>query len=247
MASFVPIVLLLVSLLGFVYGIDRAFAIAVEARIARLGSTVSNRSEIRSAVIAFRDHSGTFAGIGLVWLLWSGSGLFSAMDNALSDIYGVPARTYVRKRLRAMAMTVVFTVLLTPLVLSAALLTEGRRFSVLPEHLPFILIGLVQFVAGGIVGILIFSVIYVAVPNCKVRIRHVLPGAVLAGMLLELVTLLFPLWLHFFDSAASYGVLFSAVVLLIAYFYLVGQITIVGALVNAGHTGGGARTHRAGS
>jgi membrane protein len=232
LASFVPIVLLLVSLLGFLYAIDRGFGIAVEARIARLGTTVVSRSEMRSALAAFRDHTGLIAGVGLVTLLWSGSGLFSAMDNALSDIYGVDARPYVRKRLRACGMTVLFTLLLTPLVVSAALLTEGRRFSLLPAQTPLVVLWIIQFVAGALDGALIFTAIYRLVPNRRLRLHRVLPGALFAGALLELVTLLFPLWLHLFDSAASYGVLFSAVVLLIAYFYLVGQITIVGALVN---------------
>lgn len=69
-------------------------------------------------------------------------------------------------------------------------------------------------------------------PNRRQQLRLVLPGALVAGVLLELITLLFPLWLHFFDSAASYWVLFAATVLLITHFYLVGQITILGALIN---------------
>lgn len=232
MASFVPLVLILVGLLGLFYGIDPGFARAVELRVARLGSNVSGRAEIHSTLTAFRDHTSLFAGIGVVWLLWSGSGLFAAMDNALSAVYGEPARPYLRKRIRALGVTVVFALLLTPLVLSAALLTEGRRFSLIPQHTPQALLYLAQFAAGALMGMVIYAVIYQLLPNRRQRLRRVVRGAAVAGTLLEVVTLLFPLWLHLFDSAASYGVLFSAIVLLITYFYLVGQITVVGALIN---------------
>ena len=232
LSSFVPIVLLLVSLLGLLYRTEPQFVNTVIARLARLGTAGTNRQTMRAAVVAFRDHTELFAGIGGVWLLWSGSALFSAMDCALSALYGAAPRSFVRRRVLAIVMTVVFALLVTPLVLSASLLTEGKRFSLLPAGTPLALLVLVQFVAGALVGTMIFTTYYHRMPSCLPAFRRVLPGALLAGTALELVTLLFPIWLHFFDGAASYGVLFSAIVLLVTYFYLVGQITIIGALIN---------------
>lgn len=232
LASFVPVVLLLVSLLGFLYGTQPQFVNAVITRIARLGAAGASSTEIRAAVEAFHQHTELFASIGGVWLLWSGSALFSAMEYALSTLYGVLPRSFVRRRLLAVMMTLVFALLLTPLVLSAALLTEGRRFSLLPSGTPYPLIVLVQFVAGAIVGTVIFLTFYHRLPSSIPKVRRVFFGACVAGTALELVTLLFPVWLHFFNGTASYGVLFSAIVLLVTYFYLVGQITVIGALIN---------------
>ncbi|MFN2582264.1 MAG: YihY/virulence factor BrkB family protein [Candidatus Dormibacteria bacterium] len=229
--SLVPIILLLVTLLGLALQ-NRGFAVAVEARIARLGDTINDRNDIRSALAAFRDHTGLLALIGAVTLLWSGSGLFSAMDNALSPLYGERARPWVRKKLMSFGMTLLFTALIVPLMLSAVLLSEGTRFSVLPRDLPVWLVSMIQFAAGALDGTLIYAAIYYVIPHRKQRLRHVLPGAVFSGAALELVTLLFPLYFELTDSFKTYGILFAVIVLLVTYFYLVGQITMLGGLLN---------------
>lgn len=229
--SFVPIVLLLVSLLGLLLS-NRGFAIAVEARIATLGNTVASRAELRSTLAAFREHTGLLAGVGALGLVWSGSSLFASMDDALSHLYVARSRPFIRKRLMGVAMIVVFAVLIVPLLLSASLLTEGTRFSVLPHGFPVWAVSLIQFVAGAIDGALIYTAIYMIIPHRRQRLVHVLPGAVVAGVLLELVTLLFPLYFKATGSVAVYGAVFAVVVLLIAYFFFVGQITMIGAILN---------------
>ena len=230
--SFVPMVLLLVSLLGLLLS-NRGFALGVEVRIARLGGTVADSAEIRSTLAAFREHTGLLAGIGAVTLLWSGAALFSAMDDALSQLYGVRSRPFLRKRLMGIGMIVVFTVLIVPLLLSASLLSEGTRFSILPHDVPVWVVSVIQFVAGAIDGTLIYAAIYHIIPNRRQRLRRVLPGAALAGVLLELVTLLFPLYFKATNSAATYGAIFAVIVLLITYFFLLGQITMLGGILNA--------------
>jgi membrane protein len=229
--SFVPIVLLLVSLLGLLLS-NSSFALAVELRIARLGDTVASRAEIRSTLAAFRAHTGLLAAIGAVALVWSGSALFSAMDDALSRLYNEKARPFLRKRLMGIGMIAIFTALIVPLLVSASLLSEGSRFSMLPGGVPVWVVSLVQFVTGAIDGALIYTAIYLIIPHRKQRLRHVLPGALTSGTLLELVTLLFPLFFKATGSVSSYGVIFSVVVLLITYCYLVGQITMLGAILN---------------
>ena len=229
--SFVPMVLLLVSLLGLLLQ-NRGVALAIEVRIARLGGAVGNSAEIRSTLAAFREHTGLLAGVGLVTLLWSGAALFSAMDDALSHVYGTTSRPFIRKRLMGIGMILVFTALIVPLLLSASLLSEGTRFSIIPKDVPVWVVSLIQFVAGAVDGVLIYAAIYHVIPNRKQRLRHVLPGAILAGVLLELVTLLFPLYFEATNSAATYGAIFAVIVLLITYFFLLGQITMLGAIFN---------------
>jgi membrane protein len=229
--AFVPVLLVLVTILGLLLG-QRSFATAVEARIASLGHTVSDQADIRSTLAAFRDRTGILAAVSFVGLLWTGSSLFSTLDSALSDIYGVRSRRFVRKRLMAVAMIFLFVLLIIPLLLSSVLLSQGHRFSVLPTDLPGAAIVVIQLATGALDGILLYLAIYHVVPNRKQRLRRVLPGALVAGILLELFTLLFPLYFEVTDSFSTYGVIFAVLVLLLTYFFFFGQITMLGALVN---------------
>lgn len=59
-----------------------------------------------------------------------------------------------------------------------------------------------------------------------------MPGALTAGLMLEALTGLFPLYERTTDGAATYGALIALLLLLLTLFYLLGQITVIGALVN---------------
>jgi membrane protein len=229
--AFIPIVLVVVTILGLLLA-HHGFAQQVESRIASLGQTAAERNEIRAALNGFRQHSGVLAAVSIVGLLWGGSALFTAMDDALSNIYGAAARRFVRKRLRAVAMIFVFTLLIIPLLLSSTLLSVGQRFSLLPAGFPGAVAAVLQFVLGALDGALIFAVIYRFVPNRRMPLRRALPGAVFAGVLLEAFTLLFPAYVRATDGFATYGVIFALLLLLITYFFFLGQITVIGALVN---------------
>jgi membrane protein len=79
----------------------------------------------------------------------------------------------------------------------------------------------------------LFGVIYYVVPNRKQRFRQVLPGAVLGGVLFEAITLLFPLYLKVNTGINAYGSAFALMFLLMAYFFLMGQIMMLGLELNS--------------
>jgi len=79
----------------------------------------------------------------------------------------------------------------------------------------------------------LFASIFFVVPHRKQRLRHVLPGAVAAGGLLEGLTLLFPLYFKLSGGFAAYGAFFALFFLLLTYMYFLGQILMIGGAVNA--------------
>ena len=229
--SFVPIVIAVVAVFSFL--LTRTdFTTQVASTVSRIASSRQERVDIMRTIDSLAQHRNLLAGVAAVGLLWSGSSLFAAMDNGLSAIYGVPARSFLVKRLRGMFLVLIFSALLVPLLLSTALLSAGNHYSLLPTGVPGAALVALQVVSGTIDATLIFLVIYRLLPNKGHTIRRILPGALTAGLLLEALTGLFPIYERSTNGAASYGVLIALLFLLLTFFFLLGQITVIGALVN---------------
>jgi uncharacterized BrkB/YihY/UPF0761 family membrane protein len=64
-------------------------------------------------------------------------------------------------------------------------------------------------------------------------LTQIWPGALLAGVLFELLTLLFPVYLHFTGGGSTYGPLFGLFFLFMTYAYFLGLITMLGAALNS--------------
>ena len=127
-----------------------------------------------------------------------------------------------------------FTVLVIPLVLSTSVLPLLKNIPYLPAFVysgPGALV--LQALLGALDGTLLFGAIYFVVPNRRQRLRDVVPGAVVAGVLIEAITLLWPLYFQVSNGFATYGKTFALFFLLVSYFYLLGQVLVVGATVNA--------------
>jgi uncharacterized BrkB/YihY/UPF0761 family membrane protein len=69
-------------------------------------------------------------------------------------------------------------------------------------------------------------------------VRDILPGAIAAGVLFEALTLVFPLYFRLVTNTPQWGQTFGFIFVLLFYFYLLGQIIILGGALNA-EIGGG--------
>jgi membrane protein len=226
-----PIVLIAVTVLGLVLR-NPDLQQGLEQQVA--SAFPSGQTAILGALHAFKDKSGLFAVIGFAGLLWGGSALFGAIEQGLCALYGCKPRDFVKQKLMAFGMILVFTVLAVPLLLSSSVLPVLQSVDFLPSfltHGPAAL--LIQLGAGVVDGTLLFTAIYYVVPNRRQRLRHVLPGAITAGLLLEAFTLLFPVYFSLAGGFATYGQTFALFFLLLTYFFFLGQITVIGGAVDA--------------
>ena len=229
--AFVPVVLLTFTIFTLLLN-HAGFATAVQQRVAGLTQSRSERQAILGALNGFRDRPLPLIAGSLAGMLWSGAALFSALDNALSHLHGCRPRPFWRKRLRGMGLMFPFALLMIPLLGSSTFISVAHRDGLLPR-LNSAAIFVIQFVVGVACAVAIFFLFYRLLPNRTLRARQVLPGAVLAGVLLELLSLLFPLYVRETNDVATYGVVFALILLLITFFYLLGQITVIGAVLNA--------------
>jgi membrane protein len=237
--AFFPMVFLAISAVGLALRDPGTRATVVQQVLAAFPSCHADQSgggqcQIVSALDDFRRSSGVFAVIGAIGLIWSGSSLFGAMEQGLDALYGCRTRGFVRQKLMAIGMVVIFAVMAVPLVASGTLLGLLQSIPGLPDFLrsgPASL--LLQAGAGVVDASLLFAIIFFVVPNRHQRVRDVIPGAISAGVIFEALTLLFPLYFGLVTNSPQWGQTFGFIFVLLFYFFLLGQIVMLGGAVNA--------------
>jgi len=89
-----------------------------------------------------------------------------------------------------------------------------------------------SFVIGAAVMVVLLVLLYRFVPNRTFSLREVLPGALLAGVLIEALSLAFPLYTRFAGSFNTYGAQFGLFFLLATWLYLLCELLLLGAVYN---------------
>lgn len=190
-------------------------------------------SEIRAMVKTSVQHAGLLGLIGLAGVLWGGSNVGGSFSTAFQSIFEVKGRNFFKEKLLDIGMIFVFTALM--LIIIAAT-TAGSLLDRLFSGLP--IPGIVQFVIGTAISLLaaflLFGAIYAAFPNIKPHLRwqNVWRGALLASVLFEILTYIWPIYSHFAHFHKYGAVLFSLLVLS-AWIYFFSMITMIGAEVVA--------------
>ena len=230
-----PIVIFAASLLGFAL---RLFGEANDAVYKTIFSAIPGdphqQGELLKAVSGVKSQAGLLFIIGLVGLLWGGSALFGLMEQAFAVIYHTKPRDFIRQKLISVGMVLLFTVLVGIAVATSSLLPALKHIPDIPSFLysgaaAFIL----QVIIGVAAGFLLFLSIYYVIPNRKQRLQQVIPGALVAGILFELITLVFPLYLSLNKGINQYGATFGLLFVLMTFFLFLGLVTMIGVEVNS--------------
>jgi len=227
-----PIVIFAASLLGLVL---RLFGQANDRIYSTIFTAIPGDPQpLLDAVTTVKSQSGVLFIVGLIGLLWGGSALFGSIEQAFAVIYHTKPRDYLRQRLIAFGMVFLFTILVGVAVATSALLPALKHIPNIPEFLYSGVAAFILQVAVGITaGFLLFGTMYYVIPNRKQRFRKVIPGALVAGLLFELITLLFPLYLSINNGINQYGKTFGLFFLLMTFFFFLGLITMIGVEVNS--------------
>jgi membrane protein len=181
------------------------------------------RPALQHTMSSLHRASGILGIIAIVGMVWSGGSLFITLEFALGQVLGTGQRGFLRQRGMAFAMTVVFVLVI--------LLTIGANAAAgLVKGLPF-----AGPVVGAAVWIAFTLVVYRYVPNRSFRLPQLWRGAVLAGVLMEVLTLLWPLYVRLSHGFNTYGSTFALFLLLAAWLYFWAQLTLLGAVVNRLH------------
>ncbi|HZV48184.1 MAG TPA: YihY/virulence factor BrkB family protein [Candidatus Dormibacteraeota bacterium] len=193
------------------------------------------RDEALQAIEGVQESTGIFGLLALLGFFWTASGLFGSMEHAFQAVFDTPGRPFLRQKLMSLGMMGLFTVLVLVGVGTSLLLALLRQIGGIAEAPLQVPSGAeaLQVAVGVVSGFVLFFAIYFVVPNRPQRPAQVWPGALLAGVAFELLTQLFPLYVRLNRGINQYGRSFALLFVLLAFFYFLGVITMLGAELNA--------------
>jgi membrane protein len=208
--SSIPLLALVVGVLGFAYGSERA-----QQELAQLihdiypSATAQETRIVRQLV----EGRGISLGVGIVGTVLASGAIHGSIDKALAAILG-PGRK--RGFVRGHAQAFAFAGALVALgVVSLAVSLSAGPFSSL---------------LGFAVGYIPFLLVYQYIPRTRVRSRTARMAALVSAMLWELAKLAFGLVTRSLDTFTAYGPIAFAAVML-TWFYVTAVIILVGAEV----------------
>jgi membrane protein len=204
------------------------------AVLAVLPQDASTQADVRRAIAGLRHVTGLFAIIAVVGFYWTASGLFGAMEHAFCVVFRTRGRHFLHQKLLALGMMGLFSVMVLIGVGTSSLRPAINQLADGTIPLAAGEVGyVVQAVIGIAAGFVLFFTIYYVVPNCRRTAGQVWVGALFAGTAFEALTLLFPVYIHLNRGINQYGRTLALLFILLAFFYILGLITVLGAEINA--------------
>lgn len=193
---------------------------------------------VQSTIESFIRAKGSAGLIALVGLLWAGTGLYGGLAGAINAVYGVKeTRNVVIQRLMGLFVFIVIMALLL-VSFGATSIASILRDRVLRDFLPPQIVtftgSFFSYAIGFISTFLLFLVIYRLVPNVKLKVRSVLPGAVVACVAWQLIELVLAFYLKVFASR-GYGFVYgslAAIVISMFWLNISSILLLLGAEIN---------------
>jgi len=235
MFSLAPLLLIVVSVSGLVFGEEAARG-EIQAQLQDLMGD-RGAGAVQDLLASVREPSEglTATAVGLMLLLVGATTVFAELQDALDRIWRLPGRTrksgwltLVRARLMAFGMILAVGFLLIVSLLTSALLTAlSRRLDpVFGGWQTVVEVG--NAIGGFLLVAFMFGLIYKVMPRQRVLAADVWLGALLAALLFTVGKVVIGAYIGRSDIASGFGAAGSLVVVLI-WVYFSAQILLVGA------------------
>ena len=226
--SFVPLTFLSLSLLGLAGRADESSFLVREIKKTLPGTPIDR---IIDLVHSVQDNAATLGIIGGLALLWASLSLFSVLESAFNIVYGRSNRSFLHGKARAFLFMVGSLI-----TLFVALLAGSLGVSALQENAAgFISNAAIAYalsIGVSLIGVFVFLVsCYFFLTNEDLTVREVLPGAILASILLEATFQVLPLYQRYADLNPALRA-FGAPAILLVWFYVMSNVIVLGAEIN---------------
>ncbi|MGM0123793.1 membrane protein [Enterococcus sp. AZ194] len=181
--------------------------------------------------------SGRLLSISALATLWSASQSINAIQTAMNKAYGVePRKNFIITRLLSLGVIVLFMIAIVGVVVILGL---GKM--ILDALQPIFkfstqIIDTFQTLKWPVVALVLFFImllIFLIVPNAKVRIRSVIPGAVFSTVGWLLLAQVFGIYASFFASKVSGYQIIGSFIVLMLWLNFSATILILGGIINA--------------
>jgi membrane protein len=226
--SFVPLTFLSLSLLGLTGRADESSFLVKEIKKTLPGTPINR---IVDLVHAVQNNATALGLVGGTALLWTALSLFSVLESAFNIVYDRPNRSFLHGK--GLATILMIGSLVT---LFVALLAGSLGVSALQEYAPGIVANAATAytvsITVSMVGVFAFLVsCYYVLTNEDLIIREVLPGSILATVLLEGTFQLVPLYQRYAEINPTLRA-FGAPAILLVWLYVMANAIVFGAELN---------------
>ena len=234
--SVIPLLSVGVAVLGWFVG-------GSEAALSHMADSIraympTENTVILEALKEIKRERGWLGLLGFVGLLLSGSAIFTNLEIAFNNIWGVTVtRHWFKQRLLAMATSVLVLSLLLLSVGVTSVLTYLQSTAIpvldyVPAHIPYLWKTVAYLVTFGLSAIM-FTLMYKVIPNKPILWREAVIGGVFAGVSFEVAKYLFALYLSRFDSYNKVYHSLASLVILMVWTYYSMTILFLGAEIAA--------------
>ena len=233
--SMFPLGLAVISILGFIIGTEssnetlaKEIADVLPISSDLIGSTMEG-------IISARAITGIASFVGLVW---TSSAAFSAVRKGINTAWGVTTpRAFLWERIIDIGLVFAAGLLVLIILFTAPLIEIIRQifeYNLPQNEIPADMIwGTIADLVSPILAFISILVLYRWLPNTKVKIIHVVPGALLASICFILAQLGF-IW--YVGKFPVYNILYGAVgaiMALLAWVYISALIILFGAQITS--------------
>lgn len=242
--SIFPILLALLAIAGFVLNtispgsqqqLTDAIANALPGGASGTGGVV-----VKVALNNLQREAGVLFIIGVITAIFTGSRLFVTMENCFGVIFRLRGRNLIHQNIMAIGMLLLYIVLVPIMFLASivpsAILNTLHAGGATTGFGGF-LFQVAGLAASFVVALILFAAIYIVVPNRPVRFYEVWKGTLVAAALLVLYELLFPIYESLALKPNSYGSVAGFAIVILAFFYYLAVILLLGAEINSWASG----------
>ena len=224
--SLFPLVILSIGILGLLLQDNDIERTLIDELTGLLPVDAEGADRVDDAVHDLTGASGGVLGvIGLAGLAWTATAMFGVIRRSLGIAFGLPGkRPFVRQKLVDFGMMVLLGFIFLASFSATTTLRVAREAIEDTRVLGDLAAGLgwgwavAAFLVPAAMSFLAFGLLYWLVPATHVRLRHVLPGALLAALMLEVVKLAFGIYLEHFNR---YELVFGSLGAVAAFLFLV--------------------------
>ncbi|HAQ06367.1 MAG TPA: ribonuclease [Bacillus bacterium] len=233
MLALFPLMILVISIVPYL-NIDPEKAINVVNQL--LPSETAKLLE-NNIVDLVKERNGGLLTFGIIGTIWSASNGLNAFMKAMNIAFDVKeTRSFIKARLVSILLTlglsVAFVVALLLPVFGNVLINTVQTIIPIPSQLD-IVFSIFRWVVAFVVMVAILAALYRIAPNKQYPFKHVIPGAIFATVVWQLISLGFSFYVsNFGNYSATYGSL-GGVIILMLWLFLTGLALVLGGEINA--------------
>ncbi|WP_226676751.1 YihY/virulence factor BrkB family protein [Mesobacillus jeotgali] len=233
MLALFPLLILLIAIVPYL-NIDPQKAIDVLNKLLPSQSADLLRDNVVKLV---SERNGGLLTFGIIGTIWSASSGMNAFIKAMNIAFDVKeTRSFIKARLVSIMLTfgliLAFVVALLLPVFGRVILDTVQSIIQIPE--PFdIVFNIVRWVVAIVVMAAVLAGLYRVAPNKHYPFKHVIPGAIFATVVWQLISLGFSFYVsNFGNYSATYGSI-GGVIVLMLWLFLTGLALVLGGEINA--------------